>query len=116
LSTQIEDPKAQQRLQVVLAHLAGQLNATQAADQLGISRKTFCEWLHRAQAAMLAALQDRPTGRPLKPVDPQKEALQTQLEQAEKDRRVLEGRLRIQQAVRETLSAREDAAKKKDGV
>ena len=116
MSTHVEDPKAQQRLQVILAHLARQITATQAAESLGVSRKTFYEWLDRAQSAMLSALQDRPTGRPLKPVDPQKEALQTELERMEKERRVLEGRLRIQQAVRETLSAREDAAKKKGGL
>ena len=116
MSTENEDPKAQQRLQVILAHLAGKLNATQAAQALNISRKTFYEWLARAQAAMAAALQDRPTGRPPKPVDAEKESLLMELEQQARERRVLEGRLRIQEAIRATLNAREDAAKKKGGA
>jgi len=99
-----EDPKAQQRLEVILAHLAGRLNATEAAQALEVSRKTFYEWLERARAGMLAALQDRPSGRPPPLVDPQKEALTAQVERLEQEQALLASRLRIQEAIRATLS------------
>ena len=38
------------------------------------------------------------------PVDPQKEQLQETVETLEKERLILEGRLRIQDAVRQTLA------------
>lgn len=116
MTPQSEDLKAQQRMQVILAHLAGQMNATEAALNLGISRKTFYEWLDRARAGMLAALADRPTGRPAQPVDPQQVALQAELERLAKERSVLEGRLRIQEAIREVLNLPADASKKKGGA
>jgi len=99
-----EDPKALARQRVILAVLAGRLNVTQAAQELGVSRKTFYQWQERALAAMLSALRDRPGGRPPQPVDPQKEQRQETVETLEKERLILEGRLRIQEAVRQTLA------------
>ena len=97
------DPKVEKRLKVIVDHLGGQITATQAALELGVSRKTFYEWLERARNAMFLALQDRPTGRPEKPVDQEKEKLHRELEELEKEREVLANRLRIQEAIRETL-------------
>ena len=101
--TEEEDPRAHKRMQVILDHLAGRINATQAAQELAISRKTFYEWLDRARQGMFQALRDRPTGRPPEPVDPEKEHLQEELETLEKERAVLAARLRIQEAIRQTL-------------
>jgi transposase len=101
--TEERDPKAGERMRVILDHLAGRLTATQAALELGVSRKTFYEWLERGQEGMLSALMDRPGGRPLHPVDPEKERLQEELETLEKERGVLAGRLRIQEAIRQTF-------------
>jgi transposase len=98
-----EDPKALERQRVILAVLAGRLNVTEAARELGVSRKTFYEWQERALAAMRAALQDRPGGRPPNPVDPQKQQLQEALAALEQERLILEGRLRIQRAIGQTL-------------
>jgi transposase len=101
-----EDPKALARQRVILDVLAQRMNVTQAALELGISRKTFYEWQARGLAGMRAGLRDRPGGRPPLPADPQKEHLQATVESLEKERLVLEGRLRIQQAIRETLGER----------
>jgi transposase len=115
----IEDPKAQQRLDVILAHMAGRINATQAAQSLAVSRKTFYEWLERARTGMLAALADRPTGRPPPGSDPEKEALQAELERLEQERAVLASRLHIQEAMRQALNPGNSVAlppkKKRDG-
>ena len=113
--SEIEDPKTLQRQQAILAVLAGRMTATQAARELGVSRKTYYEWLERALTGMRAALRDRPGGRPPKPEDPEKERLQEELETLGKERTVLEGRLRIQEAIREVWEQKEaeESAKKK---
>jgi transposase len=98
-----EDPKALARQRVILDVLAERMSVTEAALELGVSRKTFYEWQERALTAMREALRDRPGGRPPHPVDPQKEQLQATVENLEKERLLLEGRLLIQQAIRETL-------------
>ncbi len=100
-----EDIKARQRMQVIVEHLAGRMNATQAAQALGVSRKTFYEWLERARAAMSEALRDRAGGRPGKPEDAQKAQLQAELESLKKDRQVLEARLMLKDVIQETLDA-----------
>jgi transposase-like protein len=102
--TEQEDPKALARQRVILEVLAGRMNVTQAALELGISRKTFYEWQERALAGMREALRDRPGGRPAHPVDPQKEQLEATVANLEQERLILEGRLRIQEAVRQTLA------------
>ena len=102
------DQKAQERMRVILAHLGGQLTATDAALQLGISRKTFYEWLERARTGMLQALADRPGGRPGREADPEKEQLAAEVKTLEQERVILENRLRIQEAVRQTLEAMQD--------
>lgn len=111
----MEDPKAQKRTEVILEHLGGRLNATEAAQALGVSRKTFYEWLERARGAICLAMTDRPTGRPQKPGDAEKDRLMQELETLEKERTMLAARLRIQEAIRQTvedMAAR--ASKKKD--
>jgi transposase len=110
------DPKAQARRRAILEVLAGRMTVTQAALELGVSRKTYYEWQERALSAMEEALRDRPGGRPPKPVDPEKGQLRDALADAEKDRLVLESRLRIQEAVRQTFEEvlrREPPPKKK---
>jgi transposase len=77
----MEDPtKTQERLTIVLKVLSGQLNVTQAAEVLCISRKSYYEWQERALAGMRDALTDRPAGRPAMPVDAEKEQLRDQVE------------------------------------
>lgn len=109
------DPKADERMRVILEHLAGRASATEAATELGVSRKTYYEWLERARGAMREALTDRPGGRPPNPADPEKEQLQETVKALERDRAMLESRLRIQQVFRETLDSltREAGSKKK---
>lgn len=109
------DERTEKRMQVILAHLSGRLNATEAAAELLISRKTFYEWLERGRSGMFQALKDRTTGRPPEVVDPEKESLQEELRRREKEQVVLESRLRIQEAIRETFeeSVRESSQPEK---
>ena len=99
-----EDPKAEKRMQVILGHLAGQLNATEASQELEISRKTFYDWLERGRSGMFQALRDKPTGRPPDPVDLEKLQLQEKLKTSEKERDALASRLLFKEAILEAFS------------
>jgi transposase len=109
------DPKREERWRVVLEHLRGRLSGTEAAEELGVSRKTFYAWLDRATGAMREALADRPNGRPPNPEDPEKAHLQEALKASERDRAMLESRLRIRAAFQDTLESlvKESGPKKK---
>jgi len=94
----VNDPKtsahqqalARQRAQLIMQVRSGVLSAQEAARQLGISRKTYYQWERRALAAMVEALGNRPPGRPPRPLDPEKEALERQTQELRAKLEVLE--------------------------
>ena len=88
---------ARQRAQLIMQVRSGRLSAQQAARQLGISRKTYYQWERRALAAMVEALSNRPAGRPPRPLDPEKEALQRQTQELQARLAVLEQTEQIRQ-------------------
>jgi transposase len=67
----------------------GLMSASQAAEQLGISRKTYYKWEERGLSALLSSLEDQPGGRPSQPVDVGKQSLEQQLAQARRENAVL---------------------------
>ncbi len=75
---------ARERTLVILQVRGGSLTAKEGARRLGVSRKTYYEWEKRSLKAMAQALENRPTGRPLLPVDPEKEALRERIQELEK--------------------------------
>src|SRR5512147_1959051 len=81
---------ARQRAQLILQVRSGLLTAEAAARELGVSRKTYYRWERRALAAMVEALGNRDQGRPLRPIDPEKEALRRQTEELQAKLAVLE--------------------------
>ena len=83
-------------LQAVLRVRAGTLSAAQAARSLGVSRKTYYQWEARALRGMKEALTQQPPGRPPKEADTEAARLRAQLEQSERERTLLEQRIRIQ--------------------
>jgi transposase len=92
---------ARQRARLIMQVRSGLLSAQEAARQLGISRKTYYKWERRALAAMVEALGNREQGRPPRPTDPEKEALQRQTRELQAKLQVLEQteqiRLRLEQ-------------------
>jgi transposase len=76
-------PKAKARAEVIFKVRSGQMTATAAAQELGISRQQYYQWEQRALQALLSSLEDQPTGRPKTPTDPEKEQLQHRVEQLE---------------------------------
>jgi transposase len=103
----MKDPKpgayqqalARRRAQLIMQVRSGSLSAQEAARQLGISRKTYYKWERRALAAMVEALGNREQGRPPRPTDPEKEALQRQTQELQAKLQVLEQTERIRQAL-----------------
>lgn len=85
-----EQALARQRAQLIMQVRSGLLSAQEAARQLGISRKTYYKWERRALAAMVEALGHREHGRPPRPIDPEKEALQCQTQELQAKLEVLE--------------------------
>jgi len=90
---------ARQRAQLIMQVRSGLLSAQEAARQLGISRKTYYKWERRALGAMVDALSNREQGRPPRPTDPEKKALQRQTEELQAKIQVLEQTARIRQAL-----------------
>ena len=79
------------RARLVMQVQAGKLTVTEAAQQLGVSRKTYYEWESRALAAMAAALENGTSGRPANPPeDPEKEAMRQQIDHLKKELTIAE--------------------------
>ena len=77
----------------------GLINASQAAEQLGVSRKTYYKWEQRGLSALLTGLTDQPPGRPCQPVDSQQQALEKQLEQAHRDNALLKHKMELKEVL-----------------
>ena len=73
------------RAEMIMKVRCGLMTARQAADRLGVSRKTYYKWEQRGLSALLGSLEDQPAGRPQKPVDRQRQALEKQLAQAHRE-------------------------------
>jgi transposase len=75
---------ARERALVILQVRSGMLTASEGAQRLGVSRKTYYEWEERALEAMALALENRPIGRPPASMDEEKEDLRRQIRELEK--------------------------------
>jgi transposase len=75
---------ARERAAIILQVRSGALTATEGAERLGVSRKTYYEWEDRALQAMALALENHSPGRPPVPLDAEKEELQRQVQDLEK--------------------------------
>jgi len=79
-----EKKLARERAAVILQVRSGKLSATEGAERLGVSRKTYYEWEDRALKAMALALENQAPGRPSLPLDAEKEELQGKVQDLEK--------------------------------
>ena len=105
---------ARQRAEVIMKVRCGLISASQAADQLGISRKTYYKWEQRGLSALLGSLEDQPPGRPAQPVDSHRLALEKQLEQAHRDIVLLNHKMALKDLLTDLkLEPGVDRAKKK---
>jgi transposase len=77
------------RAEVIMKVRCGLLTATQAAKELGVSRKTYYKWEKRGLSALLDGLAEKDSGRPSPPQDSHQQELQHQIEQLRRDNDLL---------------------------
>ena len=95
------ETSARQRALLILQVQAGQISATEAARQLGLSRKSYYQWEKRALAALLQATEQQAPGRPPKQADPEKDQLRRQVMVLERKVQELEQVMALRQVVHE---------------
>ena len=92
-----EQKLARERAMVILQVHGGALTAKEGAKLLGVSRKTYYEWEEKSLKAVALALENRSPGRPLAPVDTEKEALQERIRELEKKLDLAEKTLEVKE-------------------
>jgi transposase len=109
----MKDPKAPERARLILQVQAGVITATEAARQLGISRKTYYQWEARALQGLLAAVTQQPPGRPCRPDRPKERQLEQRVDQLQKALDQAQESQKIRAAlhrVRQATDAKKNAA------
>jgi len=86
---------ARRRAEVIMKVRCGLMSASQAAEQLGVSRKTYYKWEERGLSALLSSLEDQSGGRPSQPVDVEKQSLEQQLIQVRQENAVLQHKMAL---------------------
>jgi transposase-like protein len=79
-----EKKHARERAAIILQVRSGALTVTEGAERLGVSRKTYYEWEDRALQAMALALENHSPGRPVVPLDAEKEGLRREVQDLKK--------------------------------
>jgi transposase len=97
--------EARQRALLILQVQTGQLSATAAAQQMGLSRKSYYQWEKRALDALLEAVQPQPAGRPSLTPDPEKEALRQRVAHLEQQVAELEQVNQLRQIVQQIMAS-----------
>ena len=106
--TKRDEALARLRAELIVEVHSGRMSAREAAQRLGVSRKTYYKWEKRALQGMVEALGNRASGRPPPRIDPEKEALRRKSNQLEKKLKGLEQVLKV----RELLKPRGKTEKK----
>ena len=83
------------RSQTLLDVTAGRKTSKEAAEALGVSRKTWHAWQRRGLEALLEGMSRRPPGRRAAAADPEKTALRKRVTELEAKVSELERSLRI---------------------
>jgi len=106
---------ARERASIILQVRSGALSATEGAERLGVSRKTYYEWEDRALQAMALALENHAPGRPPVPLDPEKEELQRKVRDLEKKLYLAEKTIEVKDLLSAYETFQADGAKKNGG-
>ncbi|MGH7829521.1 MAG: helix-turn-helix domain-containing protein [Candidatus Binatia bacterium] len=93
--TKRDEALARLRAELIVEVRSGRMSAREAAQRLGVSRKTYYKWEKRALAGMVEALGNRAGGRPPPRIDAEKEALREKKEELERRLKVVEETLNL---------------------
>ena len=115
MSASKDQERARQRAAVVFAVRSGQITAEEGARRLGVSRKTYYEWEGRALQAMTEAMEDRAPGRPPTPQDEEKQRLQEEIAELQKQLFVAQKTVQVRDMLHayELHKAKQKASSKK---
>jgi transposase len=86
---------ARLRAELIMKVRCGLISARQAAERLGVSRKTYYKWEQRGLSAMLNGITDQSPGRPVKPLDEDHRSLEKQLVEAKREIDLLNQKLAL---------------------
>ncbi len=117
-TAQTKDEKSQaarQRAEIIMKVRCGLMTATQAAQVLGVSRKTYYKWEQRGLAALLEGVQDQEGGRPETPPEQtQKAAFDKEFKELQQKNELLEKQLKLKDVIYQLrLKEEQEGAKKK---
>jgi len=110
-----EKKLARERASIILQVRSGALTATEGAERLGVSRKTYYEWEDRALEAMALALENHPPGRPPILLDAEKEEFQEKVRDLEKKLYLAEKTIEVKDLLSAYETFRAGGAKKNRG-
>jgi len=104
-----------QRAEIIMKVRCGLMTATQAAQLLGVSRKTYYKWEQRGLAALLEGVQDQQSGRPEIPLKQTRQAVfDKELKDLKDQTELLEKKLQLKDLVHQMqLESKQEGAKKK---
>jgi transposase len=105
-----------EELLLIMRVQTDQLTASEAARQMGVSRKTFYQRVQRGLAGMVAALSPRPAGRPGKEQDAEKETLLAQIAQLQREKLELQRLLRVRELLQKARDEDGRGTEKKTGA
>ena len=92
---------ARLRAELIMKVRCGLLTARQAADRMGVSRKTFYKWEQRGLNALLGSVTDQPPGRPPDPANDRLLLLEKQLSQARQEIELLNHKMALKDVLME---------------
>lgn len=101
------NPGALEKAQVIFRVRSGLMSATDAAAQLGMSRKSYYKWERRALEAMMEGLCERNPGRPPGGRDGEKEELEHRIAQLEKELEERKKAGELRERIKELLEKKE---------
>lgn len=107
--------KQQKRAEVIIKVCAEKMTATEAAKELGVSRKTYYQWQTRALAGMMEALADGRGGRPSQQEDPKVKQLRKDKQKLEIEKELMAMRLEIQKIMAEDMPKANPLLRKSKG-
>ena len=102
------EAQARKRAELILKVRSGMMSAADAARELGVSRKTYYKWEHRALEAMLEGFEERSSGRPSVEKDEEKEELKAKVQALERELRLGQKRDELRQRMKEGLTGKKE--------
>lgn len=90
---------ARRRAEMIMKVRCGLLNASEAAKQLGVSRKTYYKWEQRGLAGLLEGVGDQKAGRPQKPE--RESLLEKHLAQSQAENERLQQKIKLKEIAAE---------------